>query len=114
MTPTNLDIFRTVYTFNTKNEKLSNGDSVKSGKMGKILMLIPIIAQIIAPILLFVLITTASQRSKKENAAYVFRITISFFATPLLLVIDLAGTAVKSCLDARAKKQQEVLLPNEA
>lgn len=92
----NLDIFRAIYTFNSKNEKLSTGQEAASlaARVMKVVMVIPVLAQIVAPIVLYSVISRSQEQSKKTIIACLSRIALSFFATPLLLAIDLAGTAV--------------------
>lgn len=102
---THLDNFRYVYTINQKNEKFSDGDKVAKGEnMGKMLMWIPIVSHVMSVTLL---IGVFSKEEKKDptslKVAKISRCAIGIVFCPLLIAIDLVGTAVKCCIDAKIK-----------
>lgn len=102
-----LDTFRVLYTINTKDEKDSNNKLIGTKlNLFKIAMWIPIVSQVFSVILLKLTIEAYREGKREGMAGAISRSAIGFFATPLLPLIDLVGTAVKSCIDARNKKRE--------
>lgn len=108
-----LENFRQVYTLNYSTEKHIQDDpdrDVVVINVTKVLMWIPIIAQIASIGLLIlnkknVIKTFTTSEKRLNNIAFISRCAIGFFASLLLCPIDLIGTIVKLYIDYRNKQQ---------
>ena len=108
-TPTFLDNFRKSYTFNWQTEKDSNGYNVCAAheaigdNVMKMLMWIPIISHIFATMLLYASVQDIKDYGSvsRSNILFISRSVIALTIPPLLIPIDLLGTLVKFCVDAR-------------
>jgi hypothetical protein len=114
MARTSLDYFRTVYTINIPKEKYAKEDLVENicaKNAMKILTWIPVISQIISTI--FLISTLCNKKYNPSlKIAFISRFVIGIIASPLLMLIDLIGTAIKSIIDARnarAKKATNIV-----
>lgn len=115
-----LDKFRIDFTINSKDEKLSDGTYIDKHpqvfNLLKIAMWLPVIAQIFATyfgILNIVYAANGAERiinGKELGRTFVLvRCAIAFFATPLLILIDIIGTVVKYRIDTRNQKKDNLL-----
>lgn len=102
-----LDNFRFAYTINWSGEPFSTPEAELNGPFDgmilstlKILMWAPVISQI-AAIILFVGVCKDKDMKKSTACALISRGVIGFFATPLLIPIDIVGTLVKIVINAR-------------
>lgn len=107
-----LDDFRVAYTLNWHGENNSMGPMVISPmteNFGKMAMWIPVISHIVAAILLFRTIkefnedefSTWQEKLDQPTVLKISRCAIALTVPPLLFLIDIVGTAVKYCADAR-------------
>lgn len=111
-----LDNFRMVYTLNYPGEEDSEYDDIDPKfNLLKILTWVPVIAHI--AIFIFSITkgkevlgclfnSDASSSDRTLALAGVSRCAIAFFATPLLLPIDLVGTAVKLYIDYKIRQNE--------
>lgn len=106
-----LDDFRESYTLNWQTEKDSRGDDVCaagkaiSNNIIKMLMWIPIISHIFATIMLVDFIKNYKlAHATRDDILMISRCAIALTIPPLLIPIDLVGTAVKYFVDAKNKK----------
>ena len=103
-----LDDFRESYTLNWQTEKDSYEydvcppDEAISGNICKMLMWIPIISHIFATVMLVKFIKNYKLADASRNdILWISRCLIALTVPPLLIPIDLVGTLVKFCADAK-------------
>ena len=118
-----LDVFGRVYTLNYEGERnpciseaiILSKSCARETNTWKMLMWIPVVAQIVGTMLLIDAIDDYKKDTYKrdlQNIAMISRCVIAITATPLLIPIDVVGTLVKLCLNWINRIQKEKYQPS--